>query len=190
MPVGQREELLAAAAALFRERGYYGVGMQDIGRRRRHRRLRCVPALRLEAGAPRRDHRPTPRRPRGRCPGDPGRGSRRRRHPRRPRPAPPRLRPRRRRPHRRLPRRGAQPPRCRPAAGPPQAARLPPGVGRPRCASSSPTSARPTATSRPRRSSSLLQSVAWQRPDLPRAVVEARLQQLARGALDIERAPA
>jgi AcrR family transcriptional regulator len=28
----RREELLAAAAALFRERGYYGVGMQDIGR--------------------------------------------------------------------------------------------------------------------------------------------------------------
>jgi AcrR family transcriptional regulator len=29
---GRREALLAAAAALFRERGYYGVGMQDIGR--------------------------------------------------------------------------------------------------------------------------------------------------------------
>jgi AcrR family transcriptional regulator len=28
----RREELLGAAAALFRERGYYGVGMQDIGR--------------------------------------------------------------------------------------------------------------------------------------------------------------
>jgi AcrR family transcriptional regulator len=30
--VTRREELLAAAGALFRERGYYGVGMQDIGR--------------------------------------------------------------------------------------------------------------------------------------------------------------
>lgn len=29
---GRREELLVAAAGLFRERGYYGVGMQDIGR--------------------------------------------------------------------------------------------------------------------------------------------------------------
>jgi AcrR family transcriptional regulator len=28
----RREELLSAAAALFRERGYYGVGMQEIGR--------------------------------------------------------------------------------------------------------------------------------------------------------------
>jgi AcrR family transcriptional regulator len=28
----RREELLFAAAALFRERGYYGVGMQEIGR--------------------------------------------------------------------------------------------------------------------------------------------------------------
>ena len=32
MPTSRREELLGAAAALFRERGYYGVGMQDIGR--------------------------------------------------------------------------------------------------------------------------------------------------------------
>ena len=30
--MSRREALLAAAAALFRERGYYGVGMQDIGR--------------------------------------------------------------------------------------------------------------------------------------------------------------
>jgi AcrR family transcriptional regulator len=30
--MSRREELLGAAAALFRERGYYGVGMQEIGR--------------------------------------------------------------------------------------------------------------------------------------------------------------
>lgn len=30
--MGRRDELLGAAAGLFRERGYYGVGMQDIGR--------------------------------------------------------------------------------------------------------------------------------------------------------------
>lgn len=29
--MGRRDEILAAAAGLFRERGYYGVGMQDIG---------------------------------------------------------------------------------------------------------------------------------------------------------------
>ena len=29
--MGRRDDLLSAAATLFRERGYYGVGMQDIG---------------------------------------------------------------------------------------------------------------------------------------------------------------
>ena len=36
----------------------------------------------------------------------------------------------------------------------------------------------------------LLQSVTWQQPSLPRPVVEARLQRLARGALTLQGAPA